>query len=64
MERDTPVFATSISRIRSYRHGVINEQETEMMEVRWKTLQSHKKILEQNNIIIEVGPYTVRYTLQ
>ena len=34
MDKDTPIFATSISRIRSYSNGRINELETEMMEVR------------------------------
>ena len=37
MNKDTPIFATSIFRIRSYSNGRINELETEPMEVRMKT---------------------------
>ena len=34
MDKDTPVFATSISRIRSYSNSEINKLETETMKVR------------------------------
>ena len=34
MDKDTPVFATSISRIRSYSNSGINKLETEKMKVR------------------------------
>ena len=37
MDKDAPIFATSISRIRSYLNVRINELETELMEVRMKT---------------------------
>ena len=33
--KDTPIFATSKSRIKKYEHGQIDEVETEMMENRW-----------------------------
>ena len=33
---DTPIFATSKTRIRKYERGQIDEVETEMMESRWK----------------------------
>ena len=33
LDKDTPIFATSISRIWSYSNGRKNELETEMMEV-------------------------------
>ena len=34
--RDTPIFATSIGKIRKYVAGVVHEGETEMMDCRWK----------------------------
>ena len=34
MDKDTPVFATSISRLRSYSNSEINKLETETMKVR------------------------------
>ena len=37
LHKDTPIFCTTPHRFRSYFHGVVNEIETEMMEVRWKT---------------------------
>ena len=37
LDKDTPIFCTTPNRFRSYWHGVVNEIETEMMEVRWKT---------------------------
>ena len=38
LEKDTPTFCTAPSRIRKFsRDGDVNEVESEMMEVRWKT---------------------------
>lgn len=34
--RDTPIFATSKSKLRKYECGVVDEIETEMMDSRWK----------------------------
>ena len=49
LDKDTPIFATSIGRIRKTTHGVVNEIETEMMEVRWKTF-SFRHQLRENEI--------------
>ena len=43
MDKYTPIFATSISRFRSYSNDRINELETEMMEVRMKTFNSYNQ---------------------
>ena len=47
MDKDTPIFATSISPIRSYSNGRINELETEMMEVRMKTFRFYNQFQQQ-----------------
>ena len=47
MDKDTPIFATSVSRVRSYSNGRINEAETEMMEVRWKIFTFYSQIQQQ-----------------
>ena len=54
MDKDTPIFATSISRIRSYSNGKINELETEMMEVRMKTFSFYNQF--QQHEIKELPP--------
>ena len=43
MDKDSPFFATSISRIQSYSNGRINELETAMMEVRMKTFSFYNQ---------------------
>ena len=37
LDKDTPIFCTSPSRLRNVSRGVVNEVESEMMDVRWKT---------------------------
>ena len=32
-EKDMPIFATSISKIRKYQNGIVNEQESEMKDM-------------------------------
>ena len=49
LDKDTPIFATLIGRIRKTTHSVVNEIETEMMEVRWKTF-SFRHQLRENEI--------------
>ena len=49
MDKNTSMFATSISRIRYYTKGSIHGLETEMMEVRWKTFSFYNQFL-QNKI--------------
>ena len=46
LDKDTPIFCTSSSRIRYVSQGAINERETEMMEVRWKVFSFWKQIPE------------------
>lgn len=41
---DTPIFATSISAIRRYQNASMAQDETKMMEVRWKIFPFHHKI--------------------
>ena len=55
MDKDTPIFATSIARIRSYSKGRINELETEMMEVRMKTFSFYNQF--QQHEIKELPPF-------
>ena len=33
LEKDMPIFATSISKIRKYQNGIVNEQESEMKDM-------------------------------
>ena len=54
MDKDTSIFATSISRIRSFRNGRINELETEMMEVSKKTFRFYNQF--QKHEIKELPP--------
>ena len=54
MDKDTPIFATSVSPIRSYSNGRINELETEMMEVRMKTFHFYNQF--QQHEIKELPP--------
>ena len=46
LDKDTPIFCTSSTRIRYVSQGAINERETEMMEVRWKVFPFYKQIPE------------------
>ena len=46
LDKDTPIFCTSSTRIRYVSQGAINERETEMMEVRWKVFSFYKQIPE------------------
>ena len=55
LDKNTPIFATSISRIRSYTNGKINEAETEMMEVRWKVFSFYSQL--QPHEIKELQPW-------
>ena len=54
MDKDTPIFATSISPIRSYSNGRINELETEMMEALMKTFNFYNQF--QQLLIEELPP--------
>ena len=56
MDKDTPIFATSISRIRSYSIGRINERKTEMMEVRMKTFSFCNQFQQHEIKEIPPGP--------
>ena len=49
-EKKTPIFATSESRIVKYDGGRINNEETNMMNVRWEYLEFTKKILSPRKI--------------
>ena len=46
LEKDTPIFATSISEIRKYENGIVNEQESEMMDVLRKIFKFSNQFLE------------------
>ena len=54
MDKETPIFATPISRIRSYSNGRINELETEMMEARVKNFSFFNQF--QQHEITELPP--------
>ena len=54
MDRNTPIFATSISGIQSYSNGRINELETEMMEALMKTFNFYNQF--QQLLIEELPP--------
>lgn len=41
---DTPIFATSIRAIRRYQNANMAQEETKMMEVRWKIFHFHQQI--------------------
>ena len=41
---DSPIFCTSSDKFTYFKNGVVKEQETEMMETRWKTLTFHYQI--------------------
>ena len=51
---DTPIFATSKSRIRKYERGQIDEVETEMMESRWNVFIFRHQFTA--NTIIDIQP--------
>ena len=44
LTRDTPIFATSIGPITRYQNASLAQQETRMMEVRWKIFKFHPQI--------------------
>lgn len=44
LSRDTPIFATSIGPIRRYQNVSMGQEETRMMEVRWKIYKFHHQI--------------------
>ena len=46
MDKNISMFATPISRIRYYTNGRINELETEMIQVRWKTFSFYRQLLQ------------------
>lgn len=52
--KDTPIFATSIAKIRKYTAGTVNEMETEMMDARWNIFNFHYQISREN--IKEIPP--------
>ena len=54
MDKDTAFFATSISPIRRYSNGRINELETKMVEVRMKTFRFYNQF--QQHEIKELPP--------
>lgn len=43
-DKDTPIFCTAPSRLRNFSHGVVNEVESEMMDVRWKTFTFFRQL--------------------
>ena len=45
--KDTPIFATSISKIRKYCAGVVHEIETAMMDTRWNVLSLYFQLSEK-----------------
>ena len=47
-DKDTPIFCTGKQPIIYIKNGVIDEQETEMMAVRWKVFHFNVRIEEQN----------------
>ena len=49
LEKDTPIFCTSNSRIRKYSRGVLDEIESEMMDVRWRVFKLKHQI-EQSEV--------------
>lgn len=51
---DTPIFATSKSKIRKYEGGEIDEVETEMMETRWKVFLFKQQYSKED--VVEVMP--------
>ena len=53
MDRNTPIFATSISGIQSYSNGRINELGTEMMEALTKTFNFYNQFQQ---LIEELPP--------
>ena len=46
LEKDMPMFATSITKIRKYQNGIVNEQESKMIHVRWKIFKFSNQFLE------------------
>ena len=55
--RDTPIFATSISKIRKYCAGVVHELETEMMDARWNTFSFHYQLKKSQVRELRPCPY-------
>ena len=54
LEEDTPIFCTAPSRIHIISNGTVNEIESEMMNVRWKTFQFVYQIKKED--VIDVAP--------
>ena len=52
--KDTPIFATSIGKIRKYVAGVVHEGETEMMDCRWKVIKFFNQISQDE--VKEIPP--------
>lgn len=53
---DTPIFATSKSKIRKYERGQIDEIETEMMDSRWKVYVLKHQFSRENTVDIAACP--------
>ena len=43
-KKDTPIFATSLGKIRNCVAGVVHERETEVMDCQWNTFKFHYQI--------------------
>lgn len=43
-KKDTPIFATSLGKIRNCVAGVVYERETEVMDCQWNTFKFHYQI--------------------
>lgn len=54
LSTDIPIICTAPHRFRSYTRGVLNETETEMMDVRWKTFSLFHQIQEDE--VKELAP--------
>ena len=54
LEKDTPIFCTARSRICIISNGMVNEIESEMMDVQWKTFQFLHEM--QKKDVIDVPP--------
>ena len=46
LNNDTPIFCTSSSKLTYIKNGVLNDRETEMMDVRWKMFNFNYRITE------------------